>query len=55
MLFRSIAVQDETSREVRSDGAAIDQLLNVAGWAADKRVIDYSGGDITRYPTTVEY
>ena len=55
LLARNMVVQNENDRTEATDGAAIEALLNAAGWSASKRSIDTSGGNITKYPVTVEY
>jgi len=55
LLARNMVVQDETATTAESDGDAVGAVLDAAGWPAAKRTLDVSGGDITKYPLTVEY
>ena len=55
LLGKSIVVQNMDSTTILTDGAAIGTVLNAAGWNADRRNIDLSGGDITNWPDTYEF
>ena len=55
LLARNMVTQDETATTARSDGSAIDCVLDAAGWPTEKRTLDTFGGNITKYPLTVEY
>lgn len=55
LLARNMVTQDETATTAKSDGSAIGCILDAAGWPAAKRTLDVSGGNITKYPMTVEY
>lgn len=55
LLARQMARQQETERTQGTDGDAIEQLLNVAGWSASRRSIDKDGGNIVQYPKTAVF
>ena len=55
LLARNMVTQDDSTRSETSDGDAVGYVLDAAGWPAAKRSIDVSGGNITKYPLTVEY
>ena len=55
LLAKTIVVQDMDRLTQRTDGAAINTILDAANWNATRRNIDISGGDITSWPLTFEY
>jgi hypothetical protein len=55
LLARNMVTQDETSTSETSDGNAVGYILDAAGWPSARRSLDTSGGNITKYPLTVEY
>ena len=55
LLGKTIIVQDMDRLTQQTDGASINNILDAAGWNADRRNIDLSGGDITNFPLTFEY
>jgi len=50
LLARAIVNQDWQNRTTMTDGAAVDTVLNAAGWSAGRRDIDVDGGEIFQYP-----
>ena len=55
LLAKTIIVQDMDRPTQKTDGAAINDILDAAGWNADRRNIDLTGGTITHWPLTFEY
>lgn len=56
LLARQLITQDPDNLQAMSDGTAINQILDAAGWSADNRNIDMDGGDtLLEYPTTYPY
>jgi len=50
LLARNLVKQDYSTRTTETDGAAVGELLDAAGWSATRRDIDVDGGDIFQYP-----
>lgn len=56
LLARQMVAQDTTNRTMMSDGDAIDELLDAAGWNRARRNIDKDGGDdFVSYPASTAY
>ena len=55
LLARNMVTQVNDERTAMSAGAAIDKVLDSAGWSTSKRNIDLDGGNIVNYPRTVEF
>ena len=55
LLARNMVAVNKSDRSMVSDGEAIGNILDGAGWPSAKRSIDVDGGKIVNYPTTAEY
>ena len=56
LLARQLIAQDNTDKEVCSDGRAMHKILDAAGWPRSKRAIDVDGGDdLLAYPQSTAY
>lgn len=55
VLAKQIIVQDMDDKTVVTDGAAVEAILDAAGWSAARRTIDLTGGDIINLPDTFTY
>ena len=56
LLARQLITQDYESKSKMSDGEAVESVLNVAGWSANRRDIDITGGaDLLNYPDSYVY
>ncbi len=56
LLARQIITQNYDDRVQMSDGEAVGNLLDVAGWSAIRRNIDTDGGsELLNYPNSYEY
>ena len=55
LLARQMVTQDGNTRTTMCDGEAVGKVLDASGWPAAKRSIDVDGGDIVKYPATVEF
>lgn len=56
LLARQMITQNPGSTTACSDGDAVDQILNAAGWSSVRRNIDKTGGsNLFRYPVTTAY
>ncbi len=55
LLARNMVAVDKGDRSMVTDGAAIDHVLDGAGWPSNKRNIDTDAPAIVNYPTTAEY
>ena len=55
LLARNMVTQAEDNREPMTDGAALGKVLDASGWPSGKRAIDTDGGNIVKYPVTVEF
>jgi len=55
LMARNMVTQVNDERTAMSAGAAIDKVLDSAGWSTSKRNIDLDGGNIVNYPRTVEF
>lgn len=55
LLARNMVTQDKQNTSSVTDGAAIEKLLDSAGWSATNRAIDTDSGLTLKYPDTAEY
>jgi len=55
LLARQVARQQNNERTQGTDGAAIDELLNVGGWSSSCRSIDTDGGALVARPKTMVF
>jgi len=56
LLARQEVTQDTTSKDLMSDGAAVERILDTVRWNANRRSIDKDGGsDLLAYPKCYEY
>lgn len=55
LLARQMIALDTGERSMITDGAAVNAILDAAGWPADKRAIDLDTPPIVNYPATGEY
>jgi len=55
LLARQVVTQDGNSRTTMNDGSAVGRVLDASGWPSTKRSIDTDGGEIVKYPATVEF
>ena len=55
LLARNVITQNYETRTTESDGAAVGQVLDVAGWPASRRDLDTDGGEIFQYPELGEF
>ena len=56
LLARQMLSQNFQERSQMSDGEAIENILDVAGWSASRRDVDTDGGaDLFNYPSVYEF
>lgn len=55
LLARNVIAQNYDERTTESDGDAVGQVLDVAGWSSSRRNLDVDGGEIFQYPQTAEF
>jgi len=55
LLAKIIVTQDMDTKTAKTDGAAIEEVLDACGWSATLRDIDVDGGDIIDMPATTEW
>lgn len=55
VLAKQIVAQNMDTKVVKSDGEAVVEVLDAAGWSAARRTVDLTGGDIIRMPDTFDY
>ena len=56
LLARQMITQDPEDLSRMSDGQAMNEILNAAGWSGERRNIDMDGGDqLLNYPACYEY
>jgi hypothetical protein len=55
VLAKQIIIQDMDNKTTMTDGEAVIEVLNAAGWSAARRTIDLTGGDIITMPDTFAF
>jgi len=55
LLARNVMTQNYEERTTESDGDAVGQVLDVAGWSSTRRDLDIDGGEIFQYPEIAEF
>lgn len=55
LLARNLVTHNKEERVLDTDGAAIDHVLDAAGWPTNKRNIDVDTDEIVNYPTVTEF
>ena len=54
LLARNVVTQDWGTRTIESDGAAVGEVLDAAGWSSTRRSLD-TDGETLQYPQTTSY
>jgi hypothetical protein len=55
VLAKQVIIQDMDNKTTMTDGEAVIEVLNAAGWSAARRTIDLTGGDIITMPDTFAF